>query len=218
MKKKEHEKKRTERKPREGGAEASGTTTPPGDPTIRNEAKPAADDDMADISDDEVDNARGSPPSVSPEDQGEGAIKRKREPETPNGVSLEGEDSSSAKKQKTALPPPPPPPPPTDGTTFDEDGNAIESSELVGSAAGSDSFTQDASEGTSADAQSRNERSVHQNRAVKVSGDEVSGADGHPSPMQLATPSTTGSYDGNDKRFEGMNPERLRQLGIANGR
>ncbi|EKG19683.1 WW/Rsp5/WWP [Macrophomina phaseolina MS6] len=210
-------KKSLENKKAAGG----GSTTPPGEPGPSK--KPGArggDEEMAYTLDEVAskDYSQGN----SPED----SSKRKRGDVTPNGMLMEDEDGSSSKRLKstdidTPPPPPPPPPPPADNTTFDEQGDAIESLDEL------DAFQQAALESLEAGpsdpttsysvvdgARARNGVNTDANEAVKADLGDISGANGHPSPTQLATPSTSDSYD----NLEGVNPKRLRQLGLANGR
>ncbi|KAK7546199.1 hypothetical protein JOL62DRAFT_252854 [Phyllosticta paracitricarpa] len=197
------ERKRTQRKAKQ----TDGSTTPPGEPGVEQTAvdAKAEDEAMPDVSDDEF----GEANEESPISQTDSHSKRKRDEETPNATSPDDDVSSASKKQKMAqlAPPPPPPPPPADGSPTDEQDDV-------------DAF--DAPQGTAADGESAenstklvNEANAERNMAVKVDGVDASGANGHPSPMQLATPSTSDSCEGN---FERMSLERLRQLGVSSGR
>ncbi|KAK7711727.1 histone methyltransferase set2 [Botryosphaeria dothidea] len=195
---------------------AGGSTTPPGEPDASgNAGTRAGDDEMPDASDETrtKDDSLGNSPDDS--------SKRKRDDETPNSTPMEDENGSSFKRLKSTdvdtPPPPPPPPPPAGNTRFDEQGDAIDNDELDAfQQAALDSFENGVTETTNfaADnARSKNEISMHVNKAVKADLGDISGTNGHPSPTQLATPSTSDSYN-----FEGVNPERLRHLGLANGR
>lgn len=195
---------------------AGGSTTPPGEPDASgNTSTRAGDDEMPDA----LDGTRTKDDSLgnSPDD----SSKRKRDDETPNSTPMEDENGSSFKRLKSTdvdtPPPPPPPPPPAGNTRFDEQGDAIDNDELDAfQQAALDSFENGVTETTNFaadDARSKNEISMHVNKAVKADLGDISGTNGHPSPTQLATPSTSDSYN-----FEGVNPERLRHLGLANGR
>ncbi|KAK8169578.1 hypothetical protein IWX90DRAFT_182302 [Phyllosticta citrichinensis] len=210
-KRKEREdRKRAQEKAKPTAPEENGSTTPLGEPGLKQtpEDAKAGDEGMPHVSDDEFGDAN----EESPISQTDSHSKRKRDEETPNGTSPDDDVSSASKKQKIAqlAPPPPPPPPPADGSPVEEQDDV-------------DAFDgADANQGTAADGEATenstkllNEASVERNMAVKVDGADASGANGHPSPMQLATPSTSDSCEGNSDR---MNPERLRQLGVTSGR
>ncbi|GME27009.1 Set and WW domain protein [Neofusicoccum parvum] len=206
-------KKKLERKK----AATAGSTTPPGEPGAPGDRNVKdEDDEMRDASDD-VDTKE-----ESPDESPDTSSKRKREDEVLHSARMEDDKSKRLKStENDTPPPPPPPPPPADGTTFDQQGDAIDNADM------SDAFQQaalDSLEDEMADTptnsttaegmRGKTEFGTQRNRAVKAELGDVSGANGHPSPMQLATPSTSDSYD----NFEGANPERLRQLGVANGR
>lgn len=195
--------------------DGSGSTTPPGDPGVAG----SQDNDMPDAS------AGARAKGETSEDSPGNSSKRKRHDETSVSTPMDGEDESPFKRLKSTdvdtPPPPPPPPPPADSTTFDEQGDAIDDADTPDAfqQAALDSFENESFEppiryATVRGAQAKNEIGVQVNRAVKAELGDVSGANGHPSPMQLATPSTNDSYD----NFDGMHSDRLRHLGVANGR
>lgn len=195
-----------------------GSTTPPGEPGAPDEGDAKdGDEEMPDVTD-ELD-AKEEPA----DDSSENPSKRKREEDTPNSTLMDEDESSKRLRSMDveAPPPPPPPPPPADGTTFDEQGDAIDDADMT------DAFQQaalgslenelidaPANIATVEAVQAQNEVAMQRNKAIKAELGDASGANGHPSPMQLATPSTSDSYD----NFDGVNPERLRQLGVANDR
>ena len=112
-KKKEHDKRRAERKAKEGGPTAS-----PGNLEVGHESKKDESDidEVMEASDDEE--TKREPSSITPItplDQtvnGEG-LKRKREVElNEDGVKLEEEEATPSKRARSVTPPEPPPPPP----------------------------------------------------------------------------------------------------------
>ncbi|KAK8247197.1 hypothetical protein HDK90DRAFT_35533 [Phyllosticta capitalensis] len=203
IKRKEHDRKKAQ-KAKQAGPNQDGSTTPPGEPGLKQtpDDLKVEDEGMPDASDDELGDANeGSPIS-----QTDSNSKRKRDEDTPNATSPDDEESSASKKQKMAElapPPPPPPPPPADGSPIDEQ-------EDVEGVDGSEEARE-----TPSDVKTVNEANAEKNMNVKVDVGDASEANGHPSPMQLATPSTSDSCEGN---FERTNLERLRQLGVSSGR
>lgn len=116
-KKREHEKKKAERRGKEGESAASPVPAMAAD--VKKEDSDG-DQDMA-MSDDDED-GEPKPESatpVTPSDQLLQAerLKRKRmNDEDPDNVKLEDKEATPSKRHKSESPPPPPPPPPADGT------------------------------------------------------------------------------------------------------
>ena len=126
-KKKEHDRKKAEKKAKDG----TPTNTPPeakAETPVKKEEDSDYDDAMA-MSDDEE--AKAEPTPITPLEQtmnGDG-LKRKREDEETNGIKLEEDESTPSKRARSITPPaPPPPPPPAEGmpednSMLDESGN-----------------------------------------------------------------------------------------------
>ncbi|KAL2353287.1 hypothetical protein BJ546DRAFT_116982 [Cryomyces antarcticus] len=210
-KKREHDKNKAERKARESG----GGGTPAGSPPsalVEDEMKELEDGTV--MSDnDEVAKAE-DPPSATPMEN-ESGMKRKREGGTADDGFADDDQlnqSDRSKKFKETYPPPPPPPPPP---------NMVEAGLTPGEDV-SNSFTAEAFEAVENGA-------VPQPGEGSPRGFYIRGAanvkqpytNGRRSPVQFATPPTTGSPDNGDAKreppsqFEGMNPDRLRQLGLT---
>jgi len=231
-KKREHDKKKAEKKAKEGGAPGM----PPGlvDIGVNGDAgktKAESDDEM-ELSEDEAGDAKQEDsPAESPVDAAEGTpdLKRKREDLTPNGLSPEEDDAASPKKFKTETPPPPPPPPPPPADQIDNPGFTP----MEGFDDSFHSEALDAVNGTYTDSPaedgmlrtvtSRANESNCGDRSGKSERADLKDTGLRFSPMQLATPPTNGLYE-HEKDikegksglhgFESMNPERLRQLGV----
>lgn len=119
-KKREHEKKKAERRSKEG---VSGTPTTPAivAGVKKEEEESDGDQDMAMSDDDEdVKPKLESATPVTPSDQllhAEGLKRKRVNDEDPDSIKLEDHESTPSKRLKSeSPPPPPPPPPPADGT------------------------------------------------------------------------------------------------------
>lgn len=221
-KKEESDKRKAERKKSKSGP--AETNTPEGSPPA-SELKEEMD--MA-LSDDEGDtNATPAESSDSP-----AALKRRRE-DAPNGT----DGGLSPKKMRTdsedmlmPIPPPPPPPPadgpPPNGDAMESDGDTIQPNEDV-----SGSFTHDAITAVhqatfngEAEASTPRENG-HQSKSLASHSRPSSAQALRKAELtQMATPPTTGSPDPEEaekmtrrQNFEGMNPDRMRQLGLMDG-
>jgi [histone H3]-lysine36 N-trimethyltransferase len=214
-KKEEADKRRAEKKAMK---QDDGSHTPVGSPPAAAGSPIDKDDEDIKLSDDEADVADGTPEDdISPSD-----LKRQRENE---GDAAE-EDGSNSKKQRTdtmdALPPPPPPPPPP-ADPMDAEGDVLTPNEDIPG-----SFADEALSSVRDAAVSQ----VHANG----DGFMFKGAASHPRPasaqqhrdvketLQTATPPTTGSPDHDELEkakqrdaYAGMNPDRMRQLGLSDG-
>lgn len=164
------------------------------------------------------------------------ALKRRREEDTVNGM----DDEQSLKKMRADLdeedtvagaqappPPPPPPPPPATGepiygTEFDMEDSTLSPNEDV-----SGSFTHEA---IAAVHEAAMEEHAQANGDSSAKSLTINGRPGSAQAFdksdvtQTATPPTTGSPDIEDaekvakrQTFAGMNPDRMRQLGLYDG-
>lgn len=120
-KRREHEKKKAERRSKEGESAASPIPAMAAD--VKKEEDSDGDQDMA-MSDDDEDGKPKleSATPVTPSEQLLQAerLKRKRiNDEDPDNVKLEDNEATPSKRHKSESPPPPPPPPPADGTPPD---------------------------------------------------------------------------------------------------
>ncbi|KAK3672872.1 histone methyltransferase set2 [Recurvomyces mirabilis] len=192
-----------------------GSRTPAGSPPGQEEASLDKDMDDTILSDIDDDEPTETPPDVN---DSPASLKRRGE------ELSSGHDDTGAKRLRTedaeAPPPPPPPPPPPADDSMDVNGVDLQPGEDV-----TGSFTHEAI------------AAVH---AATVAGagsghDEFSfkGAASRPSSshqntdfamQQTATPPTTGSPDHDEieqarqrEAFSGINPERMRQLGMFDG-
>ena len=192
-KKADHDKKKTDRKPQNGESH-----TPLGSPQATAGSPIMVEGDAA-LSDDEIDE-----PGATPLEPGSpSALKRRRDEELLN----EAADEAVLKKQRTDpidAPPPPPPPPPAealDGDAMDAEDTTVTPNGYRTAHADGDSAFKGAFSGSQPGSR---QQSVHPSE-----------------PMQTATPPTTGSpyREAAEKAFKkqqftGMNPERMRQLGL----
>ncbi|KAF2772254.1 hypothetical protein EJ03DRAFT_266966 [Teratosphaeria nubilosa] len=192
----EAEKRRAERK---AANKDDGSHTPLGTPPAAAASPVDKEDGDVNLSDDEADD--GTP--------GASDLKRRRDEEA-NG--FDDEDESDMKRLRTETPtiapPPPPPPPPAEAMETDADimtPNGDFSASHVQS--GEDGFR---FKGVARSSSSR-PGSAQRNAEFKDA-------------YQTATPPTTGSpdVDGSEKAraldpYAGMNPERMRQLGLLEG-
>lgn len=194
IKKKDHDKRKTEK------------TVQPSDGTTPNASPPASARSPSNVKDEYVlqtpakgDESRASPMSVDPKESPSSLKRRREEQETNEGA--ETEDSASKKLRSEQIPqqhppPPPPPPPPT------ESANGVTLTELGRTPS---------EEPTSEDGPGFTIKGIA--RASSIAAE---------SPMQVATPPTTGSPDGSEREkrrreYTGMNPDRMRLMN-AEGR
>ena len=121
-KKREHEKKRTERRSKEGESAVSPTPAIVAD-VKKEEEESDGDQDMAMSDDDEDEKPKPeSATPVTPLDQllqAEGLKRKRANDEDPDSIKLEDNEATPSKRLKSESPPPPPPPPPADGTPPD---------------------------------------------------------------------------------------------------
>lgn len=188
-KRKSHAKRKAENGSREDGVSKDG-------------ANNQQEDDAMDISDNELEaeyKASSTPAEVT---SSPGVLKRRRE----ELEAIAGAEDPDNKKLRTLIPPapppPPPPPPPLNRSTEDIEMAGMtpreETSNMVNSAEGLGLSIKGA---------------ANRSRPSSRQGE---------SPMQTATPPTTGSPDDGErerrkKNFSGMNPDRLRSLGLLEG-
>ncbi|KAJ9666107.1 histone methyltransferase set2 [Coniosporium apollinis] len=223
-KKKEYDRKKAERKAKEAAAKES--SAPPADIKVNgdHDKNKAEEDEKADVSDIELEEEKIEPDSPSEPSPSSSELKRKRE-ESANGASPEDDDAAQSKKLKTETPPPPPPPPPPPA---EEMPDSVDDSGFTNDADVSGSFTDEALEAVNGASEYkleagdiRDRDSVPATVFAKQEHLDSSALNGHPSPMQLATPPTNGSDEqernvrAKSHGFEGMNPERLLQLGLT---
>ncbi|KAI9721554.1 MAG: hypothetical protein M1812_002316 [Candelaria pacifica] len=229
-KKRVHDKKKADRKVKEG---ATALAAPLANGIHNKDEPDSGDENMMEMSDDEtkVTSTPGTPDS----EQGNGeGLKRKRDSE--NGIhGAEGmdEDATNSKRFKSESPPPAPPPPPPAPEM--EDDSRIEEAEL-----GVASAAEDASQ--LADIQDMHNSTIVSDHGLQRGDgpcappppplgigepgnkDESSEqTNGHYDQEALDSPPTPGLPDDEDTGdsaahpFVGLNPERLRQLGIPSG-
>ncbi|CAF9914110.1 MAG: histone methyltransferase set2 [Alectoria fallacina] len=121
-KKREHEKKKAERRSKEGESAVSPTPPMVAD-AKREEEESDGDQDMAMSDDDEDEKPKLEPATpVTPSDQlsqVEGLKRKRVNDEDPDSIKLEDNEATPSKRLKSESPPPPPPPPPADGTPPD---------------------------------------------------------------------------------------------------
>ncbi|EME48111.1 hypothetical protein DOTSEDRAFT_167709 [Dothistroma septosporum NZE10] len=186
------EAKRAERKDKKGEESNTpdGSPTKAGSPFLEDDDA-VSDHDMAEIGDDIDATPMDSTDSPS-------TNKRRRE----ELANIADEEVAMLKRQRIAMHAPPPPPPPADFDLNDEQATPIPNEDLAA--------FDDADLGFSIKGAARSSHS----RPESSNGE----------PQQIATPPTTGSPDRDDaekamKRanFAGMNPERMRQLGLVDG-
>lgn len=191
--------KRAEKKEQKKEKNADGSKTPVGSPPPAVLSPPPADDDG--LSDHDMDDVLGATPSDAT-----AASKRRRDDPT----SLT-EDEGLAKKQRTesdeefAVRPPPPPPPANDISAQSEQG----APQMYDEDDANDMSGTDQELGFSIKGAARSH-----SRPESRNGE----------PRQTATPPTTGSPDQDEQEklinrsnYGGMNPERMRQLGLLEG-
>ena len=190
--------KRAERKAQKE-KNGDGSKTPIGSPPPAALSPPAADDDV--LSDHEMDDAL----DMTPSDAATASKRRRDDP-----ANLAEEDSISKKQRMEsadfALRPPPPPPPAKELSAEAEEGAP-------------QMYEDDYTNGIT---------NIDQDRGFSIKGAARSSHSRPESrndePRQTATPPTTGSPDQDEpeksmmrSNYGGMNPERMRQLGLLDG-
>jgi hypothetical protein len=180
-KRRDHDKKKKERADaNRKAAEKAGPNTPPTLPTRSMEVEKVEEEDDVQLSEDDMDAG-----AASDDENDKG--KRKRQSETP-ATPLDGEEETTSKKLKLETPPPPPPPPPPPaededmgesatpkhGVPLKDENNDWEDKEYV------------KQEASPADTTAGASKDYHEESAQ---------TNGHHSPIQLATPSTNGTYE-----------------------
>lgn len=200
-KRREHEKQKKEKaEAAKKAAEKVGSRTPPvlamGSPAagkVEDEEDVQLSEDDGNASEEEVDSG-----------------KRKRGSETP-ATPLDGEESAAKKiKMDTPPPPPPPPPPPAeDEAEEDEEGGLGDSATPTQdvSSLNADSWATNSGVKQEPSPSDTNEGASME---YTLEGSETVGANGHTngSPMQLATPSTNGTYE-HDVKLKGQGQKVL---------
>ncbi|KAI6964025.1 hypothetical protein KC329_g15745, partial [Hortaea werneckii] len=209
-KKNEAEKRKAEKK---AAKKDDGSHTPAGSPPAA-AASPMDKDEDITLSDDEPE----ATPAESTDSQS--ILKRRI-------GSVDADDDAGLKRQRTegeGAPPPPPPPPPPPAGDPDADQEMLTPNEDV-----SGSFTHEAI--ASVHDATIAEKHAHGEPFVAAGAQDPPHASPHrkselDATMQTATPPTTGSPEreeagkGNPsehQNFTGMNPDRMRQLGLLNG-
>lgn len=121
-KKREHEKKKAERRNKDGELAVSPTPAMVA-PVKKEEDESDGDQDMAMSDDDECEKPKlESATPVTPSDQllqAEGLKRKRINDEDPDSVKIENDEATPSKRLKSESPPPPPPPPPADGPPLD---------------------------------------------------------------------------------------------------
>ncbi|KAK5172758.1 histone methyltransferase set2 [Saxophila tyrrhenica] len=218
------DKKRAEKK---ASKKDAGSTTPAGSPPAATAASPMEKDGGdVELTDDEAD-----PPDATPAESSSSANAAKRRIEE----LTDGEDLESVLKRQrtedpdtvaTAAPPPPPPPPPPPAGSANGEPMQLDQDALTPNEDVSESFTHEA-------LVSVHDAAVDDDQAVAGSEDgshtngtaAAKSTNGVPDEVsQTATPPTTNSPDDEEAQkiakraqFSGMNPARMRQLGLFNG-
>lgn len=190
----EHEKKKADKRAQAAKTNGEASHTPPGEP------EPVKEDDDEDIKlelDEDMGDLDDADEEATPSD-----LKRKRELDAlmTGDAGLKDEDSpSSPKKLKSAEPPPPPPPPPPPAEGMDLDNGDHVDDATIEQSAIEDSFTQEAQDAVNGASPAF---------AAKLENGE---SQSQPSPKQLATPSTNGSYPYDaSKKVDGSNLTSVR--------
>ncbi|KAI9776955.1 MAG: histone methyltransferase set2 [Candelina submexicana] len=229
-KKRDHDKKKADRKEKEGAALVGAPLT---SEIINKEGPDSGDENVMDVSDDETKVASVPGTPGSGQVNGEG-LKRKRDPE--DGMDGDEDingDATNSKRLRSESPPPPPPPPPPAPEM--EDGSMIEEAQL-GDAEASDNASQlvdmeDMSNSTIVtDTGLPDDAGFHIPPPPPPPGIEELGStedgcertNGHHDRQAFRSPPTPGLPEDEDSSssahpFAGLNPERLRQLGIPSG-
>ncbi len=226
-KKRDHDKKKADRKEKEG---AASSVAPLANETFDKEEPDSADENLMDMSDDEakVPSVSGTPDSGQLNGEG---LKRKRDEDGIRGAEDFDEDAANSKRFKSESPPPPPPPPPAPELEDDlmaeqsELGNvkpAEDASQLIG-LEGMNNSTIVTEAGLTYDGvppipppatPGTEERGTTEEGSEQTSGHYDQDAFESPPTPGLSNDEDTSS---SAHPFAGLNPERLRQLGIPSG-
>jgi hypothetical protein len=179
-KRRDHDKRKKERAEADRKAVGkAGSNTPPTLPIRSAETEKVEDEEDVQLSDEEMDAG-----AASDDENDKG--KRKRESETP-ATPLDGEEESTSKKLKLeAPPPPPPPPPPAEDEDMGESATPMHDIPFKEETVDWDTNEEIKQQASPADTIGG---------ASKDYPEESARANGHNSPVQLATPSTNGTYE-----------------------
>lgn len=224
-KKEEADKRRGLKKPKDDEE----SHTPPGSPPATAGSPMDQDDAEGELSDEEVDEIAATPAEST---NSPTALKRRRE-----DLGNDAEDDSTLKKlrvdaEDASTPPPPPPPPPPPAETVNGDPMETEQNTLTPNDDVSASFTHEAIAAVHDATLSNDQAEEDVDNGFSIKG--AAGANNYPNfaldghlkseITQTATPPTTGSPDEEEARkatrqqnFEGMNPDRMRRLGLFDG-
>lgn len=214
----EAEKRRAERR---AAKKEGGSNTPAGSPPAAAGGPVETEDAEIALSDNEEDELEGTPVETT---DSPSTLKR-RLSNIANGA--EEDDDAGLKRQRTEseqAPPPPPPPPPPVEAPIDGDQDMLTPGEDV-----SGSFTHEAIAAVY-DA-TIEQRQADGDRTASAGADDSRPGSSHKmrdfsDAMQTATPPTTGSPDHDEteklkqrerEKYAGMNPDRMRQLGLMDG-
>ncbi|EMC96581.1 hypothetical protein BAUCODRAFT_481348 [Baudoinia panamericana UAMH 10762] len=196
----------------------NGGNTPMGTPPATAGSPMDKEMDDAVLSDDEADEPEATPVDYSDSP----TVAKRRISSTENGTA--DDEDTTLKRQRTESeqpPAPPPPPPPPAESAMEMDDPVLTPSEDV-----SGSFTHEAIAAVHDAAVAVAQANGDDRFSFKGAASRPSSAQQHrdfDNTMQTATPPTTGSPDDDtdmDRQrddFAGINPERLRQLGLVNG-
>ena len=233
QKKHRREKEKAARQPAAG----TSTTTPAGSPPSaqKKAADDAAEEDLV-LSENEVEDEDMKPPATSAEASlSPSSLKRRREENA--GIDSTQDEDTLSKKARTedlAPPPPPPPPPPPQSDQQAFNGATLETG-LTPNEDVTGSFHAEPIEAVTngrlaTDHSMDLDLSAETREPMPRGGGALNGvhleADNGHSPQQVATPPTTGSpdlYNDSDSRerkkreFGGLNPERMKALGLMDG-
>ncbi|KAF2428105.1 hypothetical protein EJ08DRAFT_331004 [Tothia fuscella] len=198
-KRREYEKKKREKveAERQAAEKKAGSTTPPTLPPASSSVSKVDDEQDVQLSDDEGH-------CSDDEDEGTENGKRKRGSETPvTPLDPDGDESASKKAKLDTSPPPPPPPPPAeendeemlDSATPTQDISSLNDAAWnVNGGVKQEPSPSDTNEGASRDYIDNGEGILG-----KTNGHDG----GSRSPVQLATPSTNGTYEHDAKSTDG---------------
>lgn len=229
----EHERKKAERKAKEGGLAKSPVAATP-DRDVKKEEE-SDGDEMMEMSDDEAgkEEQKSSPP-VTPASaviNGDNLKRKRQDEDESNGLKVEDLDATPSKvvKAETPPPPPPPPPPPAEDMPVEEMSIVNTSAEVVAMDDGSLALvgevlqTPTATEDIMDDAAfiTPPSPSAVDREPGPLKG-KLGQTNGRHSPMDIESPPTPGPptdymTNGTTHKLEGMDPERLRRLGIHSG-
>ncbi|KAK3615546.1 histone methyltransferase set2 [Elasticomyces elasticus] len=220
-KKSESDKRKAEKK---AAKQENGSHTPVGTPPATAGSPMDKEDGDITLSDDEADEIAATPAETNGSPS---TLKRPAE----SGAEDEEDGDTAMKRQRTesvpAQPPPPPPPPPPTESLMQIDEEVMDPAEDV-----SGSFTHEAIEAvydaTVAGASAEDDSFSFKGAASRPisrpgSAQQLRDFDDH-NVLQTATPPTTGSPDHDEtekirlrQSFAGMNPDRMRHLGMLDG-